>query len=45
MSNRLSDEEWHEMLDTNPPAVPEWISNSLHIHVSNTILIAASKED
>ena len=45
MSNRLSDEEWHEMLDTNPPVVPEWISDSLHIHVSTTILIASSKED
>ena len=46
MTNRLSDEEWHEMLDTNPPTLPEWISNLLTIHTSETILRAiAIKED
>ena len=24
MSHRLTDEEWHEMLETNPPDPPEW---------------------
>ncbi len=46
MTNRLSDEDWHEMLDTNPPPLPEWISNLLTIHTSETILRAiAIKED
>ncbi len=46
MTNRLSDEEWHEMLDTNPPSLPKWISNSLTIHTSETILsVITIKED
>ncbi|OLS31696.1 MAG: hypothetical protein HeimAB125_15610 [Candidatus Heimdallarchaeota archaeon AB_125] len=31
MNDRLTDEGWHEMLDTNPPDLPEWIVNSLPI--------------
>ncbi len=27
MSNRLTDEEWADVLKTNPPQSPEWISN------------------
>ena len=29
MTQRLNDEEWFEMLRTNPPDIPEWIENSL----------------
>ncbi|MBD3191757.1 MAG: DUF3160 domain-containing protein [Candidatus Heimdallarchaeota archaeon] len=25
IDNRLSDEEWHQLLDTNPPNMPDWI--------------------
>ncbi len=28
---RLTDEEWQEMLDISPPELPEWISTNLHI--------------
>ncbi len=31
MNERLSDEEWHIMLDTNPPALPFWMQESLEI--------------
>jgi hypothetical protein len=24
LTNRLSDEEWHKLLDTNPPDIPNW---------------------
>ena len=27
MQDRLTDEKWREMLSSNPPANPEWISN------------------
>jgi len=27
MENRLTDEQWREMLKTNPPAAPEWINS------------------
>ncbi len=27
--SRLSDEEWHEMLDTTNPSMPDWILNSI----------------
>jgi hypothetical protein len=30
-TDRLSDEEWHEILDTNPPSLPEWIQKSIPI--------------
>jgi len=29
MSNRLTDEEWQEMLETSPPELPEWIKENL----------------
>ncbi|MFX0015820.1 MAG: DUF3160 domain-containing protein [Promethearchaeota archaeon] len=38
MTNRLSDEEWHELLDLNPPLLPEWISSILMIQVSDNFL-------
>ncbi len=28
---RLTDEEWQEMLDSSPPELPEWIATNLHI--------------
>jgi len=27
MDNRLTDEAWREILETNPPDEPEWIEN------------------
>ena len=30
-SNRLTDEEWQEMLDSSPPEFPEWIADNLPI--------------
>ena len=27
MSDRLTDEKWQEMLESNPPEPPEWIPN------------------
>ncbi len=38
MTDRLSDEEWHEILDSNPPPLPEWITNLLTIHTDESIL-------
>ncbi|UJG44231.1 MAG: DUF3160 domain-containing protein [Candidatus Heimdallarchaeum endolithica] len=29
MNNRLTDEEWQEMLETSPPELPEWIRENL----------------
>lgn len=29
MVDRLTDEEWHEMLDENPPMLPDWVLNVL----------------
>ena len=31
MAQRLTDEEWQDMVDSNPPDMPEWITNSLPI--------------
>jgi hypothetical protein len=27
MENRLTDEEWRKILDSNPPPEPEWIDS------------------
>ncbi|MFX0090496.1 MAG: DUF3160 domain-containing protein [Candidatus Hodarchaeota archaeon] len=47
MTDRLSDEEWHEMLDTAPPDLPEWIKTSIPIHSVNSSFIRTMvvKED
>jgi hypothetical protein len=29
MDDRLTDEAWRELLDSNPPERPEWASNAL----------------
>jgi len=45
MENRLTDEEWQDMIDTNPPALPDWILNELPIiHVSVVTLSYVRKE-
>ncbi|MEE9411280.1 MAG: DUF3160 domain-containing protein, partial [Candidatus Heimdallarchaeota archaeon] len=31
MTDRLSDEEWHDLLNTSPPDIPSWINNSVPI--------------
>jgi hypothetical protein len=31
MEDRLTDEEWQDMIDTNPPDLPDWMSNVLPI--------------
>jgi hypothetical protein len=46
MENRLTDEEWHEMLDSNPPDLPGWISESLPIvYAKNDQMEMIDKED
>jgi hypothetical protein len=46
MRERLTDEEWHEMLDTNPPDLPIWISESLpDLHAKNHQIGIFVKED
>ncbi len=45
MTERLSDENWHEILDTNPPALPKWILDSLHIHTLNNVFISTVVEE
>ncbi len=32
--DRLTDEAWYSMLDTNPPSPPQWIQTGLNIHTS-----------
>ena len=31
MADRLTDEQWHDMIDNNPPDIPEWMQNILPI--------------
>ena len=45
LTNRLSDEEWHNMLDTSTPALPVWITNSLPISSDSTIIAPIIKEE
>ncbi len=46
MVDRLTDESWQEMLDSNPPPLPEWILSSLPlIQSSPTLFLFARKED
>ena len=39
LSQRLNDEEWKEMLETNPPDILEWIENSLPFVEINSIYL------
>ena len=46
MVDRLTDESWQEMLDSNPPPLPDWILSSLPlIQSSPTLVYFARKED
>ncbi|MHA1198326.1 MAG: DUF3160 domain-containing protein [Candidatus Heimdallarchaeaceae archaeon] len=46
MVDRLTDEGWQEMLDTNPPPLPEWMLSSLPlINGSPSLIFFARKED
>ncbi|MFX1514880.1 MAG: DUF3160 domain-containing protein [Promethearchaeota archaeon] len=46
MANRLSDEEWHQILDSDPPSLPEWLSSLLVIHSKDNFLKTISvRED
>ena len=38
INNVMSDEEWWDMLDTNPPDLPSWIENSLPFVVEESTL-------
>jgi hypothetical protein len=29
MDDRLTDEKWKEMLETDPPDIPEWVLNGI----------------
>ncbi|MFX1537520.1 MAG: DUF3160 domain-containing protein, partial [Promethearchaeota archaeon] len=44
MTDRLSDEQWHELLDTNPPDLPEWISGSIPIIAQGTFIAATLRK-
>jgi len=41
MIDRLTDEEWHDMLDTNPPPIPPWMHDNLPIigSIAQTMVI------
>jgi len=45
MNDRLTDEAWHTMLDTNTPNLPEWITNSLPIVSISATPVAFSKRE
>ncbi len=45
MNQRLSDEEWHTMLDSSPPPLPDWILENIPIVSSSSILIVSTKEE
>ncbi|MCE7742324.1 MAG: DUF3160 domain-containing protein [Candidatus Heimdallarchaeota archaeon] len=46
MVDRLTDEGWQEMLDTNPPPLPEWMLSSLPlVNGSPSLIFFARKED
>lgn len=45
MTNRLSDEEWHIMLDTSPPPLPDWILENVPIASNINTLIFTTKEE
>ena len=46
MTDRLTDEGWQDMLDTNPPPLPEWMLSSLPlINGSPSLIFFARKED
>ena len=46
MTDRLSDEDWHEILDANPPALPSWILDNLPTYTLNNAFISiAIKEE
>lgn len=36
ISDILNDEEWQQMLDTNPPDLPEWIADNIPIILQST---------
>lgn len=44
MNDRLTDEQWQEMLDTNPPELPSWITESLPM-ISTSTIVMVRKED
>ena len=44
MTERLTDEEWQDMLDTNPPPLPEWMLLTLPLVSVNAIPALSSKE-
>ncbi|WP_455140436.1 DUF3160 domain-containing protein [Candidatus Hodarchaeum mangrovi] len=45
LTNRLTDEEWHIMLDTNPPALPAWIVYNLPLSSDSDIIATVIKEE
>ncbi len=46
VSNRLSDEEWQEMLDTTPPDYPDWMKTTLPITLMGALaaMVVSRKE-
>ena len=44
MENRLTDEEWQDMLDNDPPPLPEWMLLSIPLASANVIPVMFSKE-
>ncbi len=46
MVDRLTDEGWQEMLDTNPPPLPEWMLSSLPlVNSAPSLIFHARRED
>ena len=42
MTDRLTDEQWQEMIDTNPPELLDWILNSPTIRVNEILILVIS---
>ncbi len=38
MEDRLTDEQWQEMLDTTPPDTPDWMQEELHITLQGALV-------
>ena len=45
MADRLTDESWQDMLDTNPPSLPEWILLTIPLASVNAVPQISRKEN
>jgi len=45
MTERLTDEEWQDMLDNNPPSLPEWMLITIPLASVNVVPQVSRKEN